>query len=79
MNLYLIRHAEAAPLGEGGVTGDAERPLTEVFETFDESEPDEEDDSPSSVPEHARCNAGRWPPSERDVTEHAAHAVTFAR
>ena len=29
MNLYLIRHAEAAPLGEGGVTDDPERPLTE--------------------------------------------------
>jgi phosphohistidine phosphatase len=28
MDLYLIRHAEAAPLGEGGVQDDAERPLT---------------------------------------------------
>jgi phosphohistidine phosphatase len=29
MDLYLIRHAEAAPLGEGGITDDADRPLTE--------------------------------------------------
>ena len=29
MNLYLIRHAEAAPLGEGGSASDSERPLTE--------------------------------------------------
>lgn len=28
MDLYLIRHADAVPLGEGGVTDDAERPLT---------------------------------------------------
>src|SRR5262249_52131893 len=28
MDLLLIRHAEAAPLGEGGVQDDAERPLT---------------------------------------------------
>lgn len=28
MDLYLIRHAEAAPLGEG-ITDDAERPLTD--------------------------------------------------
>ena len=28
MDLYLIRHAEAQPLGEGGVRDDAERPLT---------------------------------------------------
>ncbi len=28
MNLYVIRHADAAPLGEGGVTRDEERPLT---------------------------------------------------
>ncbi len=28
MDLFLIRHAEAAPLGEGGVQEDAERPLT---------------------------------------------------
>jgi phosphohistidine phosphatase len=30
MDLFLIRHAEAAPLGEGGVTEDSERPLTEM-------------------------------------------------
>ena len=29
MDLYLIRHAEAAPLGEGGITSDEDRPLTE--------------------------------------------------
>src|SRR5437868_12092759 len=28
MELFLIRHAEAAPLGEGGVLADADRPLT---------------------------------------------------
>jgi phosphohistidine phosphatase len=28
MELYLIRHADAQPLGEGGVEDDAERPLT---------------------------------------------------
>jgi phosphohistidine phosphatase len=28
VELYLIRHAEATPLGEGGITEDAERPLT---------------------------------------------------
>jgi phosphohistidine phosphatase len=28
VDLYLIRHAEAAPLGEGGVTNDESRPLT---------------------------------------------------
>ena len=28
MDLFLIRHAEAAPLGEGGVLEDADRPLT---------------------------------------------------
>ena len=28
MNLYLIRHAEAVPLGESGITEDAARPLT---------------------------------------------------
>ncbi len=28
MDLYLIRHAEAAPAGEGGVTRDEDRPLT---------------------------------------------------
>jgi phosphohistidine phosphatase len=28
MDLYVIRHADAAPLGEGGVTDDANRPLT---------------------------------------------------
>ena len=30
MKLYLIRHGDPAPLGEGGVTDDAERPLTEA-------------------------------------------------
>lgn len=29
MDLYMIRHAEAAALGEGGVSADADRPLTE--------------------------------------------------
>jgi phosphohistidine phosphatase len=29
MDLYLIRHAEAVPLGEQGITSDEERPLTE--------------------------------------------------
>ncbi len=33
MDLYLIRHAEAAPLGEGGVSDDADRPLTNVGES----------------------------------------------
>lgn len=28
MDLYIIRHAEAQPLGEGGIEDDAERPLT---------------------------------------------------
>lgn len=28
MDLYIIRHADAQPLGEGGVHDDAERPLT---------------------------------------------------
>src|SRR5437868_3610663 len=28
MDLYLIRHGEAQPLGEGGIQDDAERPLT---------------------------------------------------
>src|SRR5439155_26342392 len=28
MDLFLIRHAEAAPLGSAGVQDDAERPLT---------------------------------------------------
>ena len=28
MELYLIRHADAAPLGEGGITKDEDRPLT---------------------------------------------------
>ncbi len=30
MELFLIRHAEAAPLGEAGVQDDAERPLTQA-------------------------------------------------
>jgi phosphohistidine phosphatase len=30
MELYLIRHADAQPVGEGGVEDDAERPLTAV-------------------------------------------------
>jgi phosphohistidine phosphatase len=29
VELYLIRHAEAAPLGEGGITLDEDRPLTD--------------------------------------------------
>ncbi len=29
MELYLIRHADARPLGEGGINDDAERPLTD--------------------------------------------------
>jgi phosphohistidine phosphatase len=29
VDLYLIRHADAAPLGEGGVSRDEDRPLTE--------------------------------------------------
>jgi len=29
MELYLIRHADAAPLGEGGITADEDRPLTD--------------------------------------------------
>jgi phosphohistidine phosphatase len=28
MDLYIIRHAEAQPLGEGGIEDDADRPLT---------------------------------------------------
>lgn len=32
MDLYLIRHAEAHPLGEKGTTEDAQRPLTEKGE-----------------------------------------------
>ena len=28
MDIYLIRHADAAPLGEAGVTNDEDRPLT---------------------------------------------------
>jgi phosphohistidine phosphatase len=30
MRLYLIRHADAVPLGDGGVDRDADRPLSEV-------------------------------------------------
>lgn len=30
MELYLIRHADALPLGEGGVMEDAERPLSDT-------------------------------------------------
>jgi phosphohistidine phosphatase SixA len=30
MRLYLIRHADAAPPGDGGVTDDHDRPLTEL-------------------------------------------------
>jgi phosphohistidine phosphatase len=30
MDLYLIRHADALPLGEGGIVEDAERPLSDV-------------------------------------------------
>ena len=29
MDLFIIRHGDAAPLGEGGIQDDAERPLTE--------------------------------------------------
>jgi phosphohistidine phosphatase len=29
MDLYLIRHAEAVPQGQGGIADDADRPLTE--------------------------------------------------
>lgn len=32
MDLYLIRHADAVPLGEQGIEEDAERPLTEKGE-----------------------------------------------
>lgn len=32
MEIYLIRHAEAVPLGEQGITSDEERPLTEKGE-----------------------------------------------
>jgi phosphohistidine phosphatase SixA len=32
MDVYLIRHAEAKPLGEDGIASDAERPLTEAGE-----------------------------------------------
>jgi phosphohistidine phosphatase len=28
MDLFIIRHAEAQPLGEGGIQDDADRPLT---------------------------------------------------
>ena len=28
MDLYLIRHGDAAPVGQGGITADADRPLT---------------------------------------------------
>jgi phosphohistidine phosphatase len=30
MRLYLIRHADATPLGENGITDDQDRPLTEL-------------------------------------------------
>jgi phosphohistidine phosphatase len=30
MDLYLIRHAEAVPLGQGGIEDDAARPLTQA-------------------------------------------------
>lgn len=30
MDLYLIRHADAVPLGEGGILEDSERPLTDT-------------------------------------------------
>jgi len=30
VELYLIRHAEAAPLGEGGISQDEDRPLTDT-------------------------------------------------
>lgn len=33
MDLYIIRHAEAQPLGEGGIKSDAERPLTAAGHT----------------------------------------------
>src|SRR5262245_61291549 len=33
VELYLIRHAEAAPVGERGMTDDADRPLTTKGET----------------------------------------------
>ena len=36
MELYLIRHAEAAPVGEKGVEDDTERPLTKKGETQSE-------------------------------------------
>lgn len=32
MDIYLIRHAEAKPLGEDGIISDADRPLTETGE-----------------------------------------------
>src|SRR5687767_14059112 len=32
MDLYLIRHAEAVPVGERGITEDEERPLTKAGE-----------------------------------------------
>ena len=32
VDLYLIRHSDAVPLGENGITEDAERPLTKVGE-----------------------------------------------
>lgn len=32
MDLYVIRHADAAPLGEGGITRDSDRPLTKKGE-----------------------------------------------
>ncbi|MBI3821275.1 MAG: phosphohistidine phosphatase SixA [Planctomycetes bacterium] len=37
MELYLIRHADAVPLGEQGVTTDEERPLTEKGNAQSES------------------------------------------
>src|SRR5262245_5118463 len=30
MDLYLIRHADALPVGEGGIVEDAERPLSDL-------------------------------------------------
>jgi phosphohistidine phosphatase len=33
MELYLIRHAEAVPLGENNIETDADRPLTELGQT----------------------------------------------
>ena len=33
MDIYLIRHADALPLGERGITDDAERPLSDKGET----------------------------------------------